>query len=689
MEGLSIEICDERLVGGGSGGGAHVAYTILVRQGGESWVAIRRFAQFSALHAALRASGCATVPPLPIKGPWRLLNLFCLADGRRNALEDFLRRCCSHDELRSNPAFCTFIASTRTTAGAGSCQTDLKRSPAELQVGEASVQASMERLGDVAILAAAQAEAGAARMQLLNTRVDLATIRKTIAECEDMIQRLGSDVTAAREVADKARTECERLREENDSLLTQVEEFKGAVRVYARIRPTTEVEKRSTATHGDGAVRSACVLAGVTPSGLARSVHVWSPCHADVLAGRADAPLSHSTSHEFDRAFGPHDSEDDIFFEISPLAREAVAGGYATILAYGQTGSGKTHTMRHASERMVRELLRRIDEDKSGLELYISAIEVYKEELRDLLSRRGDSELLQLRHGPGNLTRVDGVDLRGPIRNAEDADELMRLAHLRRTTGDNGVHMHSSRSHLVLQLALRRAGGLFGQLSLVDLAGSERQQRTGGIRRAEAIEINRALSSLGDVMSALIMNAEHVPYRNSKLTALLQPGMRRGCRVVMLVTASPAAIDAPETAAALAFASRARAARLGPQTGGLLPTLATTITAVASRPNAMVKDGANEGVLKRSSAASLPRRLDGESQRLVRESGYGVPDENVQPRQVPLLGEPIKSPGCSAAKRDFITPARASKSSTLLQRTTGRHRHQSRLPVLGSMSDPI
>jgi len=541
--GVTAEIFDEAIFcGAASGARPYIAYSLRLQRGERCWSVIRRFSQFEVLRLALEADGhAAGVPPLPPKGAWRVFALMCIAEHRRPALQGFLAACCADADLAAHAAFRSFIA----LPGAAASQT------------EGLDETTLTQRPDAT--AAARAEADSALGEL-------AVAWASLAECDASIAALGAEADEARAAAAAADAVCARLRAHKEELLVQADGLRGAVRVYARIRPLTGVEDRSAAAHGAGAARAACVLAGASSTGLVRSVHVWSPSHADALAGVSDAPLSHTTSHEFERAFGPTHSDDDLFLELAPLARDAIAGGCATVLAYGQTGSGKTHSMRAASARMVGELFERTAADAGGLELWLSAVEVYNEALCDLLPKppapkhaaAAASPAPQLRHGAG-VWRLEGLQQWGPLRSRQEGEVLIDLAHQRRATADNGVHSHSSRSHLVLQLSLRRAGGAFGQVSLCDLAGSERLGRTRaeGVRREEGVEINRALSALGDVVGALVAKAEHVPYRNSKLTTLLQPGMRRGCRVAMLVTASPAAIDAHETAAALAFASRA------------------------------------------------------------------------------------------------------------------------------------
>lgn len=710
---LVAEIRDETIVAGAvRGAHPHIAYSLRLRHGERSWSVTRRFSQFNALRAALRADGCPHVPPLPPKGPWRLLRLLCMADHRRPGLEGFLQLCCSEGHLCAHAAFRSFIAVPAVLGGAAACQTDISGENALACLtetpdgGSAASQTEDHTAGelplrkqiDEAVVSAVAGKAAAASAQIdaLCVRSQLAIARATLAECEASIRVLGAEAAEARACTAGVEAECARLKREKETLLMQADELKGAVRVYARIRPLTPAEERHTA----GVPRPACMLAGATPAGLARSVHVWAPSDADTLAGRMDAPLSHTSSHEFDRAFGPEHSEDEVFSELAPLARDAVAGVRATVLAYGQTGSGKTHTMRHVSRHIAVELLRRADEDGSGIELWVSAVEVYNEALRDLLPCESGPAPLQLRYGATGVARLEGVQCWGPVRGVEEAEALLEQAHQRRATADNGTHARSSRSHLVLELSLRRAGVAFGQMTLVDLAGSERLGRTSadGVRREEAIEINLALSALGDVIGALVARTEDVPYCNSKLTALLQPGMRRGCRVVMIVTASPAAVDAPETAAALTFASRARTCRLGPQLGGLGPPAAPMTVAAAFA----AKESAKACAKGRARELARAKRAREEAQRMLEESRREVWRLRSENAQLKACAPPVESAGQQVQRAplslsqkvnlDQATPVAWGSLPTKLTPTitspavgtAGQARHKSRLPAVQS-----
>ena len=191
---------------------------------------------------------------------------------------------------------------------------------------------------------------------------------------------------------------------------------------------------------------------------------------------------------------------------------------------------------------------------------------MHNEKLSDLLGDEADAKKLDLRLGRDGHPFVEGASWRC-VRSADEAEGLIEAASRRRVTADNGLNDKSSRSHLVMtyQLIAASTEQPAGQLTLVDLAGSERLSRTEatGALAAETAAINKSLSALGDVMTAIGAKEAHVPYRNSKLTYLLQPALSKGARVMFIIAASPDAVDAPETLVSLGFGTRARNAQLG------------------------------------------------------------------------------------------------------------------------------
>jgi len=273
-----------------------------------------------------------------------------------------------------------------------------------------------------------------------------------------------------------------------------------------------------------------------------------------------------------------------VYDEIEPAIFSVYQGYKVTILAYGQTGSGKTWTMEgdledESKRGVIFRSLATLFQDASSSEnsnwdttISVSIVEIYNEKIKDLLGEP-DEETEQLpirevrvgRHG----AFVEGV-IEQIVSSPEDVDHWMGIASEHRSVGSNNVNEHSSRSHLVMSVSLERTHKvsnevIMGKLSLVDLAGSERLKKTGatGQRLKEAQNINRSLSALGDVISALGSSAKHIPYRNSKLTFLLQDSLSANSKMIMFLNINPIRESSDESLCSINFASRCRQVQLG------------------------------------------------------------------------------------------------------------------------------
>ena len=235
------------------------------------------------------------------------------------------------------------------------------------------------------------------------------------------------------------------------------------------------------------------------------------------------------------------------------------------IIAYGQTGSGKTYTMgseahTQTSEglipRFVQTLFTRLSEEGISFSLTASFLEVYAEEIYDLL--HADRPTIPLREDAdgqvvcSHLTQVS-------IPSPEDAIQVLQKGTLHRTTASTLMNHASSRSHAVFTLTLTTPSTT-SRLTFVDLAGSERLKKTGasGDRAKEGISINQGLLALGNVIHALSTQESHVPYRQSKLTRLLQQALGGNSQTLFLACVSPAESNANESLSTLRYAQRAR-----------------------------------------------------------------------------------------------------------------------------------
>ncbi|XP_056381327.1 kinesin-like protein KIFC3 isoform X2 [Hyla sarda] len=283
-------------------------------------------------------------------------------------------------------------------------------------------------------------------------------------------------------------------------------------------------------------------------------------------------------SFEFDKVFPPKTTQEEVFDEVSPLITSCLDGYNVCILAYGQTGSGKTYSMEGTpanpgiNQRALRLLLSVVSERSSSWEhhLSVSMVEIYNETLRDLLGsdNQNSLDIKMVPGGTGELY-VPGLTQHS-VRNMQDLNKILELGHKQRATEHTNLNAYSSRSHALLILTAKgreTSTGICttGKLYLVDLAGSERVSRSGaaGERLREAQCINRSLSALGDVFSAMRSQLAHVPYRNSKLTYLLQEALSRDGKALLLLQVSPVEQNVNESLCSLRFGDRVRSVELG------------------------------------------------------------------------------------------------------------------------------
>ena len=233
----------------------------------------------------------------------------------------------------------------------------------------------------------------------------------------------------------------------------------------------------------------------------------------------------------FDHVFGPDTEQHEIYDAIGADLVESVAAGYnATVFAYGQTGSGKTHTMegdpsppemKGLIPRCFEGVFKKVDEAEAGCKMVVrcSYLEVYNEEIRDLLSRDCMAKLELKDSQDSGVYVKDLVSVQ--VANMDIADRVMQKGKRNRKVGATAMSRTSSRSHAVFTLIVETgefSGGEMklrqGKLNLVDLAGSERQSKTHaeGERLKEAIKINQSLSALGNVISVLASGKSgHIP----------------------------------------------------------------------------------------------------------------------------------------------------------------------------------
>jgi len=375
-----------------------------------------------------------------------------------------------------------------------------------------------------------------------------AGLRRTI----DEFPALSGSVQKIRASHDNLLERYQEVAEERKKLHNLVLELKGNIRVFVRVRPMNEKEKEAELT-GEPTVTFA------------------EDCKVSVY----DASQSRRKWFEFDKAFTPKSTQQEVFDEVKPLATSVLDGYNVCIFAYGQTGSGKTFTMNGTPDnpglnvKVLRELFRERDSRQVELDIRISLMvtEIYNETIKDLFVAK--QKKLDVKSNPDGSNTVPGLtELQ--VDSVEDVMKAMQEAQANRTVMATDMNEESSRSHSIVQvrttnISRKDKREYVGKINLIDLAGSENVNKSGvvadGLREAQ--NINKSLSALGDVIGALVAKTPHIPYRNSKLTMMLKDSLGGDSKTLMIVQSSPAQINVTETLSSLNFAARARNVELG------------------------------------------------------------------------------------------------------------------------------
>lgn len=342
----------------------------------------------------------------------------------------------------------------------------------------------------------------------------------------------------------------------NDKLL----DLKGTIRVFCRIKPPSSDDL--TLLNYDIIDNNEIVISNT----LQNIIH----------SGKIETIKSH---FHLDHIFQPEDTNDEIFEEVSQLIQSYIDGNKVCIFAYGQTGSGKTYTMSNPKDgvipRSVSLIFECIDElqnadEDTTYKLLGEFIEIYNESIIDLLDAKAKYKY-EIRHNADLSTTIVGLS-EIEIKSSNEFDSILNKISKVKKTAFTNSNENSSRSHTIFRIKLKKVvkatGEIqdFGLLSLIDLAGSERvsKSKVDGIRLKEAAQINKSLSCLGDVIHSFQCRnskgknrSQHIPFRNSKLTYLLQNSLNsNNCKTLMLVTVSPDANHIGETINSLRFAAK-------------------------------------------------------------------------------------------------------------------------------------
>ncbi|KAI9081116.1 hypothetical protein K1719_036875 [Acacia pycnantha] len=324
---------------------------------------------------------------------------------------------------------------------------------------------------------------------------------------------------------------------ENRKLFNEIQELKGNIRVYCRVRPFLpgQREKKSIVEH-------------VGENDL-------------VVANPAKQGKDALRTFKFNKVYGPTATQVEVYSDIQPFIRAVLDGYNVCIFAYGQTGSGKTYTMSGpngatketygVNYRALNDLFSISESRKSSVvcEIGVQIVEIYNEQHKGLAVP--DANLV-------------------PVKSTSDVMDLMNTGVKNRASSATAMNERSSRSHSVVTIHVqgtdvKSGSSLQGNLHLVDLAGSERVDRSEvtGDRLKEAQHINKSLAALGDVIFALSQKSPHIPYRNSKLTQLLQSSLGGQAKTLMFVQINPDVNSGSESLSTLKFAERVSGVELG------------------------------------------------------------------------------------------------------------------------------
>lgn len=375
------------------------------------------------------------------------------------------------------------------------------------------------------------------------------------------------------------------------------------IRVCARIRPLAKYELENGSKQ---------IVDSLPTFSKSSAAPITGPTvEPEVL--EVKPPNAQKRWFELDAVFDGKSTQRDVY--IKSGAQQAVKndifkGFNCTILAYGQTGSGKTFSMGTAAgsmeiketdgiiPRATADLFKMIKAKCDGnAQVDVSYLEIYNEEIRDLMVDKGDAEELRIRETLNGDVYVSGLKTK-QVANPGEVGKFMEMASKRRVVGSTKMNAVSSRSHAICALhvkgVLEDSTKFQAKLTLVDLAGSERIKKTGaqGNRRQEGININKGLFVLGQVVSALAEQRPKYkrkpPYRDSKLTRLLQDALGGNSRTIMLACVSPADFNIDETINTLRYATSARNIK-NSATRNVIKTLSPEEAAQLMRENELLK----------------------------------------------------------------------------------------------------
>ncbi|CAD7931738.1 unnamed protein product [Amoebophrya sp. A25] len=429
-------------------------------------------------------------------------------------------------------------------------KSDLSKAREERQKGERTLQTDLDAKKErVRVL---ESELRQLKTTLETTETELENAKQNLKNLDEFTERAERAERALRPLEER-NIELERMFAEEQAIRrkyhNQIQELKGAIRVYCRIRPR-----------------------------ISKEVNAGEEC----WLGKLDEFSTHlkrgerreDKEYNFDGIFDENNTQEQVFKDCKDLIQSAVDGFNITIFAYGQTGAGKTYTMyggegEHGGlvPRTIKEIFAIKTKNANRYEIKVKfyMLEVYRDELQDLLLFKkkppGPLEIKRDSRGTIYIENVSEIE----VQTADELQSWLEKGMDKRHVAATKMNTDSSRSHLICTILLEvynrsKKTTALGKISLVDLAGSERLKKSeaSGETAKEAMAINKSLTALGDVIEALTTKQKHIPYRNHKLTELMSDSLGGNAKTLMFANCSPAASNSEESMSTLNYASRAK-----------------------------------------------------------------------------------------------------------------------------------
>ncbi|KAI4380828.1 hypothetical protein MLD38_006973 [Melastoma candidum] len=344
--------------------------------------------------------------------------------------------------------------------------------------------------------------------------------------------------------------------------------------VDGAVTPSCKIQRTPSSTPGGPKVREEKILVTIRMRPLSRreqamyDLIAWECADDNTIIYNNPNNDRSGALYVYDRVFDQSCSTQRVYEEgAKDVALSALKGINSTIFAYGQTSSGKTYTMRGITQNAINDIYEHIKENSEReFVIKFSALEIYNETVVDLLSQESGS--LRLLDDPEKGTIVEKLS-EVLIQDSLHLQQLIRVCEAQRQVGETSLNDKSSRSHQIIRLTVESSfkensecvKSLFASLNLVDLAGSERAQtNAGGVRLKEGSHINRSLLTLTNVIRKLSLGKRsgHIPYRDSKLTRILQHSLGGNARTAIICTMSPALSHVEQSKNTLSFANSAK-----------------------------------------------------------------------------------------------------------------------------------